>query len=247
MSTTIQKSTVLSPGMLENNRKLETALMSSLLFDEMSVSDIEGCLSCSRSKIVAYEKGEPVFFMDDKPSKVMVLLEGSVIVGRDTPDGRRIIMNTFDRPGDLFGEVYLFVNKKTYGHFAEAAEKTQILQIPKEFLFHTCGNGCAYHSKLISNTLSVLAQKADYLNERLDIMASISLRQKIAKVLLRYDLQHPGKPYTATREELAQYIAATRPSISRELMNMQDEGLIRVGREGIQIGKRNDLEDAAEL
>jgi len=154
MSTTIQKSTVLSPGMLENNRKLETALMSSLLFDEMSVSDIEGCLTCSSSKIVAYEKGEPIFYMDDKPSKVMILLDGSVIVGRDTPEGRRIIMNTFDRPGDLFGEVYLFVNKKTYGHFAEADEKTQILQIPKEFLFHTCGNGCAYHSKLISNTLS---------------------------------------------------------------------------------------------
>ena len=95
--------------------------------------------------------------------------------------------------------------------------------------------------------MSALAQKADYLNERLDIMASISLRQKIAKVLLRYDLQHPGKPYTATREELAQYIAATRPSISRELMNMQDEGLICVSREGIRIGKRNDLEEAAEL
>ena len=168
MSTTIQKSTVLSPGMLENNRKLETALMSSLLFDEMSVLDIEGCLTCSSSKIVAYEKGEPIFYMDDKPSKVMILLDGSVIVGRDTPEGRRIIMNTFDRPGDLFGEVYLFVNKKTYGHFAEADEKTQILQIPKEFIFHTCGNGCAYHSKLISNTLSVLAQKADYLNELCD-------------------------------------------------------------------------------
>ena len=95
MSTTIQKSTVLSPGMLENNRKLETALMSSLLFDEMSVLDIEGCLTCSSSKIVAYEKGEPIFYMDDKPSKVMILLDGSVIVGRDTPEGRRIIMNTF--------------------------------------------------------------------------------------------------------------------------------------------------------
>ena len=48
------------------------------------------------------------------------------------------------------------------------------------------------------------------------------------------------------REELADYLGTTRPSLSRELMNMQDEGLIEIDRSKIKILNREDLEYFAE-
>jgi CRP-like cAMP-binding protein len=247
MSTTAQASRIFLPGQLEKESSaLLFALHKSALFKGMTNSEIEGCLTCSTSREVKYQKGDTIFYMDDKPQHILVLLSGSVIVGRDTMDGRRIIMNTFDRPGDLFGEVYLFVNREEYNHFAEAQEETRILMIPKEFLSHTCGNGCRHHTQLILNTLTVLAQKADYLSERVTIMSSSSLRQKIARVLLDHDEKSPGQPLAMTREQLAQYIAATRPSVSRELMNMKDDGLVKVDKRGISIGERQALEDLVE-
>ena len=36
------------------------------------------------------------------------------------------------------------------------------------------------------------------------------------------------KPIDMTREELAEFLGVTRPSISRELMKMQDDGLVEI-------------------
>ena len=44
------------------------------------------------------------------------------------------------------------------------------------------------------------------------------------------------------REELADYLGTTRPSLSRELMKMQEEGLIRVEKKFIYIPDREKLE-----
>jgi CRP-like cAMP-binding protein len=44
------------------------------------------------------------------------------------------------------------------------------------------------------------------------------------------------------REELADYLGTTRPSLSRELMNMQEDGLIDVSRSRILINDREELE-----
>ncbi len=46
------------------------------------------------------------------------------------------------------------------------------------------------------------------------------------------------------REELADFLNAARPSLSRELMKMQDEGLIAIDRQEIKI---LDMEALAEL
>ena len=48
------------------------------------------------------------------------------------------------------------------------------------------------------------------------------------------------------REELADYLGTTRPSLSRELMNMQEEGLIEVTRSDFTILNREGLEGLSE-
>ena len=233
-------------GVLKEHKDLFASLRKSDLFAGMSEQDLEGCLTCSSSTLREYDKGETIFYMDDVPKNIMILVRGSVIVGRDTPDGRRIVMQTFDHPGDLFGEVYLFVDTDSYDHYAEALKKTQILEIPKEFVYRTCGDNCSYHSQLISNTMEILAKKAYFLDRRLLIMSSTSLREKIAKVLIMTDERHPGQPLSMTREQLAQYISTTRPSVSRELMNMQNDGLVRVEKDGIHIADRQGLEELTQ-
>ena len=44
------------------------------------------------------------------------------------------------------------------------------------------------------------------------------------------------------REELADYLGTTRPSLSRELMKMQQDGLIDVSKNVIKIINREELE-----
>lgn len=202
------------------------ALKKSPLFARMSDQDIESCLQCSRAEMMHYERDSMIFYQHDEPRKLMVLVEGAVVVGNDTSGGRRSIVATLDQPGELFGEVFLFLRKGEYDHYAQTIAPTTILQIPKEFLYHTCGEACGHHQTLISNMLSILAQKAYFLNQRLQIVSCTTLRQKIAKVLLQSRAEDGLVNLPMNREELADFLGSARPSLSRELMKMHHDGLL---------------------
>ena len=211
------------------------ALAKSPLFAGMAEDDIESCLRCSRSEVADYEKEELVFRRSDAPEKLLVLLSGAVAVCDDSSTGKRSIVAAFDRPGELFGEVYLFLNKGSYDHYAEATAPSRVLRIPQDFLTHTCGRNCGYHARLISNMLSILAQKAYFLNRRLQVVSCATLRQKIAALFLQNRAEGERVALSMNREELADFLNTARPSLSRELMRMRDDGLIKIDKKGISV------------
>ncbi len=214
------------------------------LFSGLSEQEIAACLQCSRSEIVSYEKDEIVFAQEDEPTRLLILLEGAVVVCSDSGAGRRSIRATFDRPGELFGEVFLFLNRARYDHYARAAAPSRILRMPKDFLCRTCGKNCDYHTRLITNMLTILAQKAYLLNQKLQILSCATLRQKIARVLLQHASADGRVTLPMNREELADFLNVTRPSLSRELMKMQGEGLLKIRKRRIEIA---DLEKLREI
>lgn len=203
-------------------------LKQSPLFAGMNEEEIQKCLVCSKSEIVRYEKEETIFYQQDEPRYLHVLLEGSVAVCRDSVSGKRSIIATFSRPGELFGEVFVFLGKKEYDNYAQAAAPAAVLQMPKIFLYHTCGQNCGYHQALISNMLSILAYKAYYLNQKLQVVSGATLRQKIARILLQSAAADGSVALAMKREELADFLNVARPSLSRELLKMQEEGLLRL-------------------
>lgn len=213
------------------------------LFADMTSTDIENCLMCSRSEVVSYGREEIIFHQQDVPKKLYVLLEGSVAVCSDSVSGKRSIVTSFNRPGEMFGEVFLFLSQTEYGHYAQTAEPAKILEMPKEFLYHTCGKSCGYHTKLISNMLTILAQKAYYLNQKLQIMSCATLRQKIAKILLKHSAPDGQVSLPMNREEMADFLNAARPSLSRELMKMQEDGLLRIDKRKIFLTNIEELQN----
>ena len=205
------------------------------LFSGMTETEIAECLKYSKASIVSYEKDDIIFYQEDEPMHLMVLLEGTVIICNDTANGKRSIVATFNQSGELFGEVFIFLKHKTFDHYAQAVTATKILKIPREFLFYTQGEGSEYQTRLISNMLTILAQKAYFLNQKVQILSCASLRQKIAKIFLK-NCNSDGKvTIPMNREELADFLNTARPSLSRELMNMQDDGLIQIQKRDIYI------------
>jgi len=218
-------------------------LKNSPLFSGMTEEDISDCLQCSKSDIVSYKKDEMVFYQKDAPTHLLVLVEGAVVICNDTTAGKRSIVATFSQGGELFGEVFVFLKRREYDHYAQAVTPAKVLRIPKEFLFHTCGESCGHHERLISNMLMILAQKAYFLNHKVQILSCASLRQKIAKVLLKSCGPDGKVMLSMNREELADFLNTARPSLSRELMNMQEDGLIRIQKRDIYIVDFDELQN----
>lgn len=215
--------------------KYGKALNSCALFKGMELSEIGQCLSCSNSRVKTYGKGALIFSEGDRPEYLMILLSGEVLVGKEYMDSRRTVIADFQNPGEMFGEVLLFLDKEQYEYFAETARETELLLMPKNFTFQSCGNACEWHQKLIHNMISVFAKKAYFLNRRLQIMSCSTLRQKIAKTLLTHNADHPGQPFSMSQTDLSEFLNAARPSVSRELNHMKEEGLIHMEKRKITV------------
>jgi CRP-like cAMP-binding protein len=205
-----------------------------ILFKNLTQEDIELSLSCSNAKLKDYEKNQIIFSQMDPPKALYVLINGSVSVCKDTPDGRKYIVTNIEE-GDIFGEVYVFLQKADYNYYVVANVNSTVLAIPKEYFFNTCDKSCNAHSLIIQNMLGILAGKAYYLNNKLQLLTSGSLRQKIAKYLMDNCNNKKYVKLTMNREQLSAYLNVTRPSLSRELIKMQEDGLIEVDRDMVKI------------
>lgn len=191
-----------------------------------------GALDAYLNKLGVYERkvaaGEYVFREEDEATGLFILLDGVVEVEKNDFSGKRQMVNRFDKPDTVFGEVYLFLEDRPYDFACRAVKDSRLLFVPKE-AFDLAGGATA--QRLTENMLQVLANKAYFLNQKLLILSAGSLRKKIARHLL---FKNPeGEPMTLmNREELADYLAVPRPSLSRELMKMHREGYIDLkGRE----------------
>jgi len=221
---------------------MNEALSLSPLFVDMSGGEIEECIKCSGAQTKTYEKNEMVFTSLDEPTCVYVMLEGNILICKDTISGKRHIFNDVSRKGDVFGEVYLFMGKKIYEYYATALQKATLLEIPKAYFYHKCEKDCEHHTKLIRNMLRILAQKAYHFNLKLQILASGTLRQKIIRYLLENRDGERTVHLKINRETFADYLNVARPSLSRELLKMQDEGLISLKGRSIAITDPETLE-----
>lgn len=205
------------------------------LFHGMTPEDIKKALTCSASKEQIFKKNIYLFHSNDIPTHLYILLEGEIQICKDTPNGNRLIMNTFSKPGTTFGEVYLFLKNKTYDFYVVTTKETKVLALPKQYFYQTCEHNCNHHETIIKNMLGILSEKAYLLNKKIQVIGAGSLRNKLAEYFIQNCNTEGFVVSTLTREQLADYLGVTRPSLSRELMKMKEEGILEITRKQIKI------------
>ena len=224
-------------------REIAQKLKNTKLFIGLNEDEILSCLRSSDFNIEEFEKDETIFHVGDKAKHINVLIDGAVSICRDSMDGKRSIVAIFNTVGAIFGEVFLFLENKGYEHYAKAASKVKLLKISKDYLFEGSKEGKDYHKVFLENMLSDLAFKNYYLNRKVQILSCSSLRQKIAMFLIQNMDRDKRCISGLGREEMADLLNTARPSLSRELMKMQEEGIIEIDKKHIIIKNIKALEN----
>lgn len=202
----------------------------------MDEEQIKYIIKGSNSNIRTYEKNEFIFLEDDTPAKIYILLQGRINIAEDTCGGKRTLITNIEKPGDTFGEVYVFIEEKKYNMHAQSSTKSIVLELSKEIFLpfyesEELNKEIVIHraeSILQQNLLKIFAKKAIIMNKKLKVLGSSSIREKICKYLI--DLQNRDGLITQnlSREDMADYLNVTRPSVSRELGKMQEENIIKI-------------------
>ena len=212
------------------------------LFQGLTEQDTLTLLEELDAKFVHYTKGSYIFQEEEASNFLYLLVKGKVAIGKSSYTGKQMIATVFTEPGEMFGEVYGFLDKP-FEYFAVAEKETDILEVPLTFLSKPQTEGSTLQSMLVHNLLHILAEKAYYLNRKLQVMASGNLRQKLVKLLLDAADEGGKVNLSFSRQALAEYLSVARPSLSREMMNMQKEGLISVDGQVINILRKDQLEN----
>ncbi|MGL5352450.1 MAG: Crp/Fnr family transcriptional regulator [Clostridium sp.] len=96
---------------------------------------------------------------------------------------------------------------------------------------------CASDKIFLKNFMSLLSEKIFMFNNRVKTISFCSIRQKLSNFILeQLSIQKCEiVKLTINKKELAEYLGVQRPSLSRELINMQDDGIIECNKNEIKI------------
>lgn len=227
----------------EAKEKLIPLLKKCSLAHGMSDEEVRELLASAQVSLREYPKGDIVFHEGDVPHSLYILLDGEVHILKDTFSGRRIFLSEINEPGDMFGEVYE-VLKQPYDMYVETITPVRLLEISSKLFTWDAGGELSRSAlKIQRNLMRIFARKAYFMHNKLKVLASGSLREKIVRFLF---IELQGKrelELTGSREFMAAYLAVTRPSLSRELSAMQRDGIIIVEGKSIKVVDMDKFEE----
>jgi CRP-like cAMP-binding protein len=206
------------------------------LFEGISPAELTELLNCLNPSVRSFSKNDCITIAGNPLHGVGLILAGTAAVTKDSIRGERVIM-TLLTPGGIFGEIAVFSGQGFWPATVVAQGECQVVFLAPEKFVSACSRQCEFHRRLIMNMLRILADKALILNRKVEYLVLKSMRGKISAFLLE-QYARTGKAtflMPLKRNELADFLNVSRPSLSREMARMRDEGIIDFHRSSIQI------------
>lgn len=211
------------------------------LFADMNSEEILYLLKCSGAGIQEYEKGQ-IVFQEDQPVKyIYVLLEGKLLISKHYSSGRRNIFCEIHEK-EIFGILIHVKSQEAYWYDAIAVTDSRALCISWDFLFNFCSVSCEVHKSLIKNMIRVQADISVSQMKKLSILSGSTVEAKLGLLMLELMDTERCVDFKMNREELADFLGVTRPSLSRSLMKLKEKGIISINRSHVRILNLEQLE-----
>jgi CRP-like cAMP-binding protein len=182
------------------------------------------------------DPGTPIYLADDSANLVYFLRSGRVRLYYPTASERTITLD-FLEPGGLFGELAL-VNFETRGEAAETIKESRLTVIPGDYFRRVMNDS----TELFSEVFDFINLRRWRIQNRLKTLVYEDARKKVIYVLLDFGeglAQKTRRPETSriemTHQELADMTGLARPTTTKILNELQDDGYIKLHNAGVEI------------
>lgn len=217
------------------------------LFYNMNEDEIKYLLQCSNATVKNYRDNQVLFEKDQKVKKLGIVIEGELNLESRKYNGNRVIVTTLEK-NDLFGEALIYASGGNSPYDLVSSGNSKVLLMPYRIFSNMCSNSCSYHAQLIKNMLTILSDKIVMLNNKMSILNAETLKGRIAVYLLSLQKNSNKMIFDMPmkRQELAEFLNVKRPSLSREISNMQKDKIIEVYRSSVKILDMDKLRELAD-
>ena len=212
------------------------AVIKSNIFKNIDKKEIINILNDFKAKNIHFSKGNTIIDIGDKVNSIYIIAKGKIEISKEYEDARKNIVNILT-DGDIFAEAFAFSSNQISSIQAISLDSSDIIEIESSNIFNSKNDDTK--NKFIENLLRVISDKNKFLAFKNDILSQKSLRSKII-IYLKYisNIQKSSNvviPYN--RDKLAEFIAADRSALSRELNRLSKENIIKLDGNRISIMK----------
>ncbi|AAK78860.1 CRP-like cAMP-binding protein [Clostridium acetobutylicum] len=225
------------------DKKILTVLKHCILFSKIETQEIDHLFSSINYSIKEYYKDETIAIEGDTCNKIGIVLSGCVEIQKIYESGKSLTITTLEE-SKIFGEAIIFSNKTSYPSTIIACTKSTIIFIPKASISKLCSD----NSLFLNGFMSLLSNKILMLNKKLKNMSYHTIREKISNYILeQYEAQNNLTfKMNKSKKQLSEMLGIPRPSLSREFINLREEGIIDFDRTSITILDINSLKEILE-
>ncbi|MGH4126151.1 MAG: Crp/Fnr family transcriptional regulator [Clostridium sp.] len=204
------------------------------LIENINYSISDNCKNCDecRTCIVALE--------GDICNYLGIVMAGELEVQKHYASGKVVTLAKLNI-GKTFGEAIAFSETNIYPATIVSSKGSMILYISKKDIIAMCSS----YPKVLNNFMQLLSSKILLLNTKIKELSFETLRQKVSNYLLsQYEIQKTtALTLPISRKSLAEHLGVQRPSLSREFVNMRNDGLIDFNKSLVQIKDLEGLYD----
>ncbi|WP_294464987.1 Crp/Fnr family transcriptional regulator [uncultured Anaerofustis sp.] len=207
-------------------KKYINVLTGSILFKNIKEEQINEILKLGDFNIKEYDKNEYIYHKEDTVKKFGILLSGKASIIKEDYWGNKNIVANINK-GDLFAEIFSILYEEPLNVSVVSTENSRILFINISNILNSNKSSEAINI-FTKNILRIISKKTLILNKKIEYLSKRNLRDKILSFLSDQAQLNGNKSFYIPfdRQQMADFLATDRSALSRELSNIQKEGLI---------------------
>ena len=203
------------------------------LFKGLTEEQADRAMQLLKAEFREYRKGEFLHHAGRPMERFGLVLYGAVRVCTDDIEGNRMIMADVP-PGVSFGESLSFLEIPEPMIYAYAADDTGVLWLSAKECFQEQSET---DLELRNRFTALLADRALAMNDRIQILSKLTLREKLTAFFTIAARNAGNKTFSISmnRDDMAAYIGTNRSALSRALAEMKREGILDYYRNSFQL------------
>ncbi|GIW22874.1 MAG: Crp/Fnr family transcriptional regulator [Candidatus Sericytochromatia bacterium] len=212
------------------------------LFNHLNNNDLEQIANICSERF--FEKGKIIFYEEDLGTSFYIIVSGQVKIVMVSNEGKEHILGLL-KERDFFGEISL-LDGEPRSATAIALEDTETITITRDDFTRLLRSNPDISLKIMF-TLCKRLRKAD---KQVESLAFLSAQGRVARVILDLaDERGEEKDnkiviyHRMTRQELANIAGTSRETLTRVLMDFNDNKIINIGKNRIEILDKKRLKE----
>ena len=198
------------------------------LFQGINYEEYCRMLTCFRAVQKSFHADEVVYdFSASRNNAVGIIEHGTATLIRIDESGVTTVLEEL-KTGGVFGRTLAFDASGEDSLEIVSRTHCDVLFIDYAHILKRCENACTHHSILVQNMLQLIANKAQTLSERVDVLSRRTIREKLLCYFRQLAEKSNGATFTIpfSLSTMADYIATDRSAMMRELKRLREEGIV---------------------